>query len=203
MTALAWEVLTADDPQSVAELASKTGANHATVSRTLDDLEADQLVTTVRQGRARLAVANNSSPAVPLVRDLIEMSMEPPAVLAHEFRAVGGIKELRIFGSWAARVSGVKGPAPRDIDLLVRTAGADPLQVAEAAKRATQRLGIEVHPTLIDAAAPSPGGQAFLSAISTKPSVRVRHTPLPAPSQSRPDFAAMDQFLESMRRQSA
>lgn len=193
--ALAWELLTATSPQTVTELAAKVGVDRTTASRACDELEADGLVSSTRLGRSRLVRGNPDAPAARPLTRLLESTMEVPAIISAAFSGVGGITELRIFGSWAARASGIPGPPPRDIDLLVRVANAAPREIDAAGRAATRHLGIRVSPTLVDAHEPSEGGRALLRALSSRPSVRVVHTPKEAPAGPPADLSSLDDFI--------
>lgn len=193
--ALAWEILTASTPQTVTELAAKVGVDRTTASRACDELEADGLVSSTRLGRARLVRGRLDTSAARPLRELLEATMEVPAIISSAFADVRGVTELRVFGSWAARVSGIPGPPPHDIDLLVRVANAAPREIDAAVRTATQRLGTPVSPTLVDAHEPSEGGRALLRALSSKPSVRVVHAPQNALDGAPADLSGLDDFI--------
>jgi len=48
------------------------------------------------------------------VTEILEYIYGPRAVIAEEFSSIPGVKRLLIFGSWAARHSGVPGLVPHD-----------------------------------------------------------------------------------------
>ena len=57
---------------------------------------------------------------------------------------MAGVKQIIIFGSWAARYSGVEGNAPGDIDLLV-LGDAKFSEVSKACTRVSRRIDREVN----------------------------------------------------------
>src|SRR5260370_9039125 len=75
------------------------------------------------------------------------MSFGGGLVVGEEFGGRGGVSQVIIYGSWAARYGGESGPAPRDVDVLL--VGAPDRDAAyEAARRAEERLGREVNVTI-------------------------------------------------------
>src|SRR5260370_36257557 len=75
------------------------------------------------------------------------MSFGRPVVVGEEFGSLGGVSQVIIYGSWAARYAGESGPAPRDVDVLL--VGAPDRDAAyEAARRAEERLGREGNVTI-------------------------------------------------------
>lgn len=74
------------------------------------------------------------------LRALLVKTIGPAAVLAHELSGVAGIETAFIFGSWAARYHGERGPAPHDIDLMV--IGEPDLDTLYAACRRADGVGV-------------------------------------------------------------
>jgi hypothetical protein len=132
---------------SSADLARRVGVSSATVSREIDRAELASIVTSRRVGNLRLVRADTDNPLHLPLRQLILASYGAPAVIAEEFGGIEGIEHLYLFGSWAARYEGERGPAPRDIDVLV-IGRVDREQAYEAADRAEQRLTLPVQVTL-------------------------------------------------------
>jgi hypothetical protein len=98
-------------------------------------------------GRSKLVRANVDNPYYEPLSRLALMSFGPPQVIREEFATITQIEQLFIFGSWAARYAGERGPAPHDVDVLVIGAP-DRDEVYEAAGRAQERLGREVNTTI-------------------------------------------------------
>jgi predicted nucleotidyltransferase len=91
----------------------------------------------------RLVRASDSRDAQ-LLCELLLRSFGPKYVVADEFSKVVGVKQIIIFGSWAARYNGVEGNAPRDIDLLV-LGDTKFSEVSKACTRVSRRIDREVN----------------------------------------------------------
>jgi predicted nucleotidyltransferase len=86
---------------------------------------------------------------------------------------VTGIDSAFIYGSWAARYHGERGPAPNDIDLLV--IGEPELDALYAAcRRAERELHLDVNPVVRSAADWRRRGAGFLADVRKGPLVPVR-----------------------------
>jgi DNA-binding transcriptional ArsR family regulator len=109
----------AGEARSISELAGATGIPQATVSREVARLEEAGLLKSVQRGRLRLVEADDQLPYYNELRALLVKTMGPAALLKHELSGVPGIEEAFVYGSWAARYHGERGPAPRDIDVVV------------------------------------------------------------------------------------
>jgi DNA-binding transcriptional ArsR family regulator len=154
----------ASEPRSVSELASVTAIPQATVSREVARLEEAGLLRSRRRGRLRLVEANEQLPYYHELRALLIKTIGPAAVLAHELSGVAGIEKAFIFGSWAARYHGEKGPAPRDIDLMV--IGEPDLDALYAAcRRAEAQLRVDVNPVVRSNAEWRSRGSGFLADV--------------------------------------
>lgn len=133
---------------AISDLAERLGVHVSTVQREVDRLERAGLVTSRRIGRARLARADLTSPYSQELGALVRKVYGPVHVLARELAGVAGIEEAWIYGSWAARAHGERGPAPADIDLLV-VGSPDPDTVDAAVARSEREIGIEVNVTIL------------------------------------------------------
>ncbi|MGB5937736.1 MAG: winged helix-turn-helix domain-containing protein [Ornithinimicrobium sp.] len=129
-------------------LQMSVGALHAEVER----LTAAGLLKDRREGRNRLIQANTASRAAPALTELLTLSFGPQVVLAEEFASINGADQVVIYGSWARRHRGEVGKEPADVDVMVIGAP-DRDEVYDAARRAEQRLGLPVNPTLRSTAA--------------------------------------------------
>jgi predicted nucleotidyltransferase len=128
---------------SVSDLARRTGASVATVTRELERAEAARVISSRRIGNARVARANTSHLLYEPLSRLITATYGPPAVIAEGFAKLPGVDEVYLFGSWAARYERQPGSAPNDIDVLV-VGRPDRNQVYEAAEEAERRLAYPV-----------------------------------------------------------
>lgn len=132
---------------TVDELARRTGQPYQTVGSEVRRLQDADLVVARSVGRTKLVRANEDSPYFRPLAQLAVMSFGPPLVIGEEFGSLGGVSQVIIYGSWAARYAGERGPAPRDVDVLL--VGVPDRDAAyEAARRAEERLGREVNVTI-------------------------------------------------------
>jgi hypothetical protein len=163
-------VMLSPGQHSITGLATKLDAPYATVHREVDRLVEVGLLTDSRVGRTRLLSPNTTSPAYRPLRDLILVAFGPREVIMQEFSELNGLDGLLIYGSWAARYSGVEGPEPGDIDVLV-IGDVDRDDAFEAAERAQDRLDREVNPQLVTTARWHEGGTPFLTEVRQRPLV--------------------------------
>ena len=131
---------------TLGELAKVSGQSLPTVQREVERAELAALVESRRMGRQRLVKAGPSQIAIQLA-NLLLWSYGPKFVIAEEFAGIKGIDRLFIFGSWAARYSGIEGYPPQDIDVLV-IGDANLSDVFRAAHAASNKLQLEVNPKL-------------------------------------------------------
>ncbi|TRZ57896.1 MAG: ArsR family transcriptional regulator [Streptomycetaceae bacterium] len=124
-----------------------------------------------RQGRNRLIRAEVESRIAPSLTDLLALTYGPLPVLERELAGIAGINEAYIFGSWAARYSGVPGAIPNDIDVLV--IGSPSLETLnEATGRAEKALIRDVNIARISSKEWSQGSP-FIATIKKNPHVRL------------------------------
>jgi predicted nucleotidyltransferase len=129
------------------QLAATTGQPYQTVASEVRRLARGDLLLSRTVGRSKLVRANESSPYFRPLSQLVLMSFGPPLVVAEEFGALASVESVVIFGSWAARYAGDRGPAPHDVDVLL-IGSPDRDAAYEAARRAQERLGREVNVTV-------------------------------------------------------
>lgn len=163
---------------SIAEIGRRSellpAVSHREVTRLID---ADVL-TDRRDGRNRLVSVNKNHPLYLPMSEIIAATYGPVPVLRSELKAVDGIDEAFIYGSWAARYSGEPGLMPRDIDLLVigRVTRANLYHVAARAGEKIRRE-VNAHRTSAEAwqlaTAKSPNADGFLSTVASRPLVRI------------------------------
>jgi predicted nucleotidyltransferase len=131
---------------SLTQLALQTGASLPTAQREIKLAEQAGLVSTRRAGNMRLVTAARSPLTEPM-SELLLRSFGPRQILAERLADVGGIEHAYLFGSWAARYSGIQGRPPADIDVLV-IGDPDRDLLDDAAQAASKRLGREVNLTI-------------------------------------------------------
>ena len=134
-------------PWTLASLARDLGASSSTLHPEIRRLEDAELIHVDQVGRTRVLHANMNHPLSRPLIEILEYIYGPRAVIADEFDRVPGISRLLIFGSWAARLHGIAGHVPHDIDVLV-VGDADRGAVYAAADRAQERIGMPVNAVL-------------------------------------------------------
>ena len=157
---------------SLTDLARRLQVHHATVSREVDRLEAAGLVRTRRLGPVRLVRADPTSPVLPEVRALALKTFGPAYVLAHALAGVAGIEAAWLYGSWAERATGIPGPSPQDLDVLV-IGTPDRTAVFRAAHAAQERLGREVNAVVRTPAEWADAPDGFLATVRAGPRVPI------------------------------
>ncbi len=142
------ELLIGGDQLSVTELAARVGLAYPTVHREVGRLLDAGILVEENVGRTRVVQANSDSP---LVRPLTEILMGvagPVVLLRQELSDVEGIVRAFIFGSFAARSTGVPGPAPHDIDLMV-IGTPDPAAIYDICDRVEESVHLPINPTIL------------------------------------------------------
>ena len=116
---LARVLLGPDRGYTVAELARVARAPYATAHREARRMVDAGLAKERRVGRAVLLSAATYSAAYASTAELLRLTYGPGVVVPEELRGIAGIEQAYIYGSWAARRTGSRGDAPRDIDVLL------------------------------------------------------------------------------------
>jgi predicted nucleotidyltransferase len=158
------------EERSLTEIAGATGVPLQTVQRELARLERAGLLRSRRIGRARLVRADEESPYYRELRALLEKAFGPGAALRELLSDVNGIREAWIFGSWARRYLGEEGAPPGDIDLLV-VGAPRPDELYRACRKAEERLGMPVNPSVVSAADWEAAESGFLRTVREEPRV--------------------------------
>jgi len=162
-----------DSEFSLTEISARTGAPHPSVYREVERAEQAGLVTSRKVGNTRLVQANTVSPYYTGLADVLVKAFGVPAILAAALRDVGGIDRAYIFGSWAARHAGQRGPRPvADIDVLV-LGSPDRDQLYAALESAERRLGRQVQATVREAGWLEAGSGSFHETVTSRPLVEL------------------------------
>lgn len=173
--------LVLDDPErewTVSELAAATGAALTTIQSEISRLESGDLVTSRKVGRTRLVRANTSNPIIAPLTQIVLLSFGPKVVIAQEFASLAA-DHIVIFGSWAARISGIAGKTPDDIDVLIVSDSVKRSDAYAAAERAQERLGRPVNPAIRSTADwQSPSSDPLLDELLRRPYVDVQDIPI-------------------------
>lgn len=133
---------------SIVDLGRRTGVPQQTISREVDRLVKAGLLSVTTVGRTKLVEANVASAYFTELRALLLKATGPASLLRERLQNIPGVKEVRIFGSWARRYEGELGPPPADVDVLV-VGDVDPDEVEVACVDAGRRLRLEVDPVVL------------------------------------------------------
>lgn len=157
---------------TVTQVAAAVGTSVPTALREVRRAEGAGLVTTRPVGRARVVRAKSESPLYRPMSELLARTFGPPVVLAGVLTAVQGLQEAYIYGSWAARMSGLAGDPPNDVDLLlIGTPDRDRLD--QAVDQAERLLGCPVHPTIRSSAQWDHAIEPFVVEMRRRPLVAI------------------------------
>ncbi len=103
---------------AVGELAERIGHPRPTVSHEVRRLVEAGLVLKRRQGNRSLLRADMTTPVSEDIRSLLSKTYGPLPAIRAAFAGLP-VEYVAVFGSFAARWSGVAGPPPNDIDVVV------------------------------------------------------------------------------------
>lgn len=162
-------LLDPDREWSLTDLARQIGASVATVQPEIQRAEEAGVVRSRRVGNTRLVHADEDGVLAPPLSELLLRARGPKQVLT-EAHDIAGLDAAYLFGSWAARYAGARGPPPNDIDVLVigepdRDALDDVSDVAE------RRLARPVQVTIRSRSWWDEGDDSFRKEITKRPLV--------------------------------
>lgn len=160
-------VLLTDEELVLSDLAGRAGLAYATAHREVARLVDAGVLGERKVGRARLISANPESPLVVPLRQILSIATGPVPLLAEEFASVGGIERAFVYGSFAARASGVPGSAPNDIDVMV-IGNPIPEEIYAACDRVEGRVHRPVNPTILSPAE-AERDSGFLEQVRSNP----------------------------------
>lgn len=133
---------------SITDLAERAALAYPTVHREVERLISAGILRDRTAGRTRLVSANPDSPLTAPLREILTVSAGPAPLLARELASIDGVEAAFLYGSFAARATGVDGPAPADIDLMV-VGTPDAEAVYAAAERVENAVHRPVNPTIV------------------------------------------------------
>lgn len=163
------ELLLTGDELSLSDLATRVDLAYATVHREGERLLDAGILRERQVGRSRLVRANPDSPLVEPLRQILLVSAGPKVLLTEALRPVEGITAAFIYGSFAARMSGIPGPPPQDVDLMV-VGAPDVDAVHDACDTVQEQIGRPVNPTILS---PTEARKrtGFLTEVAASPTV--------------------------------
>ena len=141
-------LLLADDELSLTDLAEHADLAYPTAHREVARLLNAGILIEHRVGRTRLIRGNPDSPLVAPLREILMVASGPVVLLAEEFGKVDGVESAFLYGSFAARMLGVDGTAPQDIDVMV-IGTPDIDAIYEACTRIEATVHRPVNPTIL------------------------------------------------------
>ncbi len=147
---LAALLLPGGEELSITDLAERARLAYPTAHREVARLIDAGVLAERQVGRTRLIRGNEDSPLVAPLREILLVATGPVVLLAEELAVIPGVDRAFLYGSFAARVSGVPGSAPADIDLMV-IGSPEPVAVYDAAGRVESVVGRPVNPTILTA----------------------------------------------------
>jgi DNA-binding transcriptional ArsR family regulator len=173
---LAWLLDDPDREVSLVELAKRLGVPVSSVHREIERAEAAGIVVSRRVGQTRLVRANRQSRFFAPLRELLVMAFGAPARLSRALGSIPGVEGAYIFGSWAARYSGIGGSRPvGDLDLLV-LGSAEREAVYRAVTEVEAELGYPVQVTFRGADWLEAGRDAFHDTVVSRSLVQILGT---------------------------
>jgi hypothetical protein len=169
---LGWLLLDTTREQPIATLTDIAGVTQPSVLREVNQLVAAGLLVERRAGNTRLVRANDESPYFEPLVSILTRSFGPVDIVPSELRAIDGINEAHIVGSWARRFHGQAGPPPADLDVVV-VGHPDRRAVRRAASSLERRLQLPVQITVVGDHEWSAAESAFLRQVQSEGIVTV------------------------------
>ncbi len=137
-----------DQERTLAELARHAGVAYPTAHREVGRLIEAGILAERVVGRTRLIHAEESSPLVAPLRQILLVSTGPTTLLRAELADIAGIEHALIYGSFAARLDGRAGASPNDVDLMI-IGTPSPDEVYDACARVEESARRPVNPTIL------------------------------------------------------
>jgi predicted nucleotidyltransferase len=152
----------------LSDIAVRTDTPLTTVQREVSTLETAGVLISRKVGAARLVTANVDYPLLEPLRQIVAATYGPVDAVREAFAGLEGVDELIVFGSWAARMEGIPGGFPGDVDVLV--VGTAPRMAAiERAIIASERIGREVNVTVVGRRRWEEASDGFVRDVKSKP----------------------------------
>ena len=164
-------ILLGEGELSLTELAARAELAYPTAHREVARLLDAGILVERQVGRTRLLSANPDSALVPPLREILQIVTGPVIMLTHELAEVEGIESAFLYGSFAARLRGVDGPPPNDIDLMV-IGSPDADHVYEVCDRVEESVHRPVNATILTRAELSVDS-GFLDQVRANPTVPI------------------------------
>ncbi|HWH25082.1 MAG TPA: hypothetical protein VNT53_00345 [Pseudolysinimonas sp.] len=163
-----------DQEYTLTDAAQAVGVNVKALHVEANRLVSSGFAVERRVGVARLLRAPDPSPLVNALRDLLTLSYGPATVIHDLVVDIDGLELAFIYGSWAARYLGERGPVPQDIDvaLIGRVSADDGDRVAQEAQRLLQK-SVDVRRIPTDVWRSAEPTNPFVLSLQDRPKVTV------------------------------
>jgi predicted nucleotidyltransferase len=165
-------VLLSDEGVHIRRIADLAGLSYSAAQREVDRLEESGLLRSTRFQTSRLVRADERSVLLPDLRALLLKTYGPKTALVDLLRALHGVHQAFIFGSWAARYNGDWGAEFADVDVLL-VGKPDRLSVEEFEAVAEDRLGRPVQATVVSPDEWRRPESAFVRTVQSRPLVEI------------------------------
>lgn len=137
-----------DHERTLADLARHAGVAYPTAHREVGRLIEAGILAERVVGRTRLIHPNEASALVAPLRQILLVSTGPTVLLRSELADIAGIEHAFIYGSFAARLDGVPGSSPNDVDVMV-IGTPNPDEIYDACARVEESAQRPVNPTIL------------------------------------------------------
>ena len=163
------------EERSLTDVAEHADLAYPTAHREISRLLQAGILSERQVGRTRLISANANSPLFAPLREILLISTGPVALLSEELARIDGIEAAFLYGSFAARMRGIDGPAPQDIDVMV-VGVPDATDVYDACERVEEIVRRPVNPTIVTRDELT-GSSGFHAQVRSEPIVHVLGDP--------------------------
>lgn len=141
-------VLLTGETLGLSDLATRAGVPRSSAYREVSRLAEAGLLRVETVGREWQVSENPDSPLTEPVRRILVVAFGPVPMLTEGLIGVTGVEVAVVFGSFAARATGMRGRAPSDIDVLVIGAP-DARAVFDVCRRIGDEVGRPVNATIM------------------------------------------------------
>lgn len=160
------------DGFGISELANFAQVSVPTAMREVDRLLNAGLVTQKTYGRTRVIQANTFHELFPSVKKIVSYSYGPAAVLPGALKGIDGLDRAYIYGSWAARLSHLVGPEPKDVDVLL-VGYMNRIEASRASAHAERLLDREINVQFVSNSEWEKAETAFIKTVKSRPLVEI------------------------------
>lgn len=169
---LAWLLLKPDREQPISTLSEVAGIAHPNVLNEVNRLVESGILSERRAGRSRMVRADPQSPYFQPLIAILSRSYGPIVHVADAVEGLDGIRTVIVFGSWAERYSGIPGPPPRDVDILL-VGTPDPRAVRSTNRSLEELLELPVQILTVGTGDWDDRQAGLLSTIASRPYVTI------------------------------